>query len=525
MPVKLKKFGPTATTTSTSTDFINPKGELANPVNPRLAALQNVATSPDPNVKPTLPDGTQTSYKSPLSATEQKIYNAVAQANQFASKITSPLQKFFSTVNTINQSIDAVKGIVGERGSVQRALNQAGRIVGADIFSLKKENKFKQPVGDAGPVAPLDYPYPRIAWEITTQWRILTGKPPIKFYVNPNTITYTQNLIEATEQVQKGFIITNWKDINVAKGNRFPKLEISFGFQSSNILPESYAKSKIDFNDSSTLTDTIRQFVGAQQDKVIDIDKPYTIPPGLLNFFDILSIFHEDRTISKLSLYNTPNSLNDQKENTYSDLSQITPTNINSSIENFAGAPNYVYLSISTRVYPKMTMKGYFKNGYSLTESANSPLSFGTTLNFTAFETDPAWWDIEKIKSSYKTFYNNQTNQPGSIPKAELVPDISKEFNRIPKATLEKAVQQNSSASQFNTETTVQSTPTDMTGQSATPNKKSSYYISGILGDGTLGWISPNGELTNDEYDQLLKDEAAAEQLGAFLNRIIPESV
>ena len=439
MPVKLKKFGPTATKSSTSTDFINSKSDLTNPVNPKLAALQNVGQSPDPNIKPTLPDGVQTSYKSPLSVAEQKIYNAVAQANQFASKISSPLQKFSSTVTSINQSIDAVKGIVGERGSVQRALNQIGRIVGIDVFSLKKENQYKKPPGPDGPIAPLDYPYPRIAWEITTQWRILTGKPPIKFYVNPNSISYAQNLIEATEQVQKGYIITNWKDINVAQGNRFSKLDVTFTFQSSNILPESYAQSKIDFSKSSTLTDTIRQFVGAQADKVIDIDKPYTIPPGLLNFFDILGIFHEDRTISKLSLYNTPNSLNENKTNNYRDLSQITPDEANTGIENFAGSPNYVYLSISTRVYPKMTMKGFFRGGYNLREAASSPLGFTTDLNFTAFETDPAWWDIEKIKASYKTFYQNQTDRLGDIPKVELVPDISTEFNKIPKATLDEA--------------------------------------------------------------------------------------
>ena len=509
MPVKLKKFGPTATESSTSTDFINSKSDLANPVNPKLAALQNVGQSPDPNIKPTLPDGVQTSYKSPLSAAEQKIYNAVAQANQFASKISSPLQKFSSTVTSINQSIDAVKGIVGERGSVQRALNQIGRIVGIDVFSLKKKNQYKKPPGPDGPIAPLDYPYPRIAWEITTQWRILTGKPPIKFYVNPNSISYAQNLIEATEQVQKGYIITNWKDINVAQGNRFSKLDVTFTFQSSNILPESYAQSKIDFSKSSTLTDTIRQFVGAQADKVIDIDKPYTIPPGLLNFFDILAIFHEDRTISKLSLYNTPNSLNGDKKNNYSDLSKIEPGKRNTGIENFAGSPNYVYLSISTRVYPKMTMKGFFRGGYNLREAASSPLGFTTDLNFTAFETDPAWWDIEKIKTSYKTFYQNQTEQLGNIPKAELLPDIPTEFNKIPQASVNAAIQKNDvkpSSSQSST---------DATGQGTTTNKESSNYIPGFLGDLTSGYVSLKGgnELTKEQYNKLLKDEADAQKL------------
>ena len=86
-----------------------------------------------------------------------------------------------------------------------------------------------------------------------------------------------------------------------------------------------------------------------------------------------------------------------------------------------------------------MTMKGFFRGGYNLREAASSPLGFTTDLNFTAFETDPAWWDIEKIKASYKTFYQNQTDRLGDIPKVELVPDISTEFNKIPKATLDEA--------------------------------------------------------------------------------------
>ena len=455
MTIKLKQFGSTTNQSLNSVDFLTGKEIPQKPVNadasaidPRLAAIQSIGTSansyigrsPDPSAVQTLPDGSRVSATN-LSPAEQKIYEAVAQANKFSEKITGPLNKFYSTANDIGNSIDAVKGILGERGSIQRALNQAGNLVGLDIFSLKKKNTKKNAENvNSTAVSPPNYPYPRIAWEITTQWRILMGLPPTRFYVNPNTITYNQNLLETIEMVQKGNIITNWKDINVKQGNRFPKMDVTFKFQSSNILPESYAKTKINFSNKGNLLDTIKNLFGANAEKTsADIDQPYGIPPGLVNFFDILSIFHEERTISKLNLYNIPNSLNNKTKGTFTDLSQINKNNVNPDIENFAGTPNYVYLSISTRIYPKMTMKGFLIRGYSLSESAQSPLSFETDLNFTAFETDPAWWDTEKIRKAYTNFYTQYQKDPSKIKDIQPSINENKNFNKIPEGTYAKA--------------------------------------------------------------------------------------
>lgn len=455
MAIKLKQFGSTSDKSINSYNFIAGKEIPQKSINadsaaidPRLVAVQSIGTStnsylgrsPDPTVPQKLPDGSLISATN-LSPAEQKIYEAVAQANKFAEKITGPLNKFYSTTNDINNSIDAVKGILGERGSIQRALNQAGNLVGADIFSLKKKNKKKEEQNKISTaVSPLNYPYPRIAWEITTQWRILMGLPPTKFYVNPNSITYGQNLLETIEMVQKGNIITNWKDINVKQGNRFPKMDVSFKFQSSNILPESYAKTKINFSNKGNILDTIKNLFGSNQAKTAaDIDQPYGIPPGLANFFDILSIFHEERTISKLNLYNIPNSLNNKTAGSFTDLSQINENNKNPDIENFSGTPNYVYLSISTRIYPKMTMKGFLTRGYSLNESAQTPLSFETDLTFTAFETDPAWWDIEKIRKAYTNFYTEYQKDPNKIKNIQPSINENKDFNKIPPGTYAKA--------------------------------------------------------------------------------------
>ena len=418
MPRKLKKFGPTATVQKTAPEFINSKRELATPIDPRLAQLLKSGVTPDTTIKPELPGVKNSSYKSPVSAVDQKIYNAVGQVNKFVEeKINSPLRKFYSTVDQIEKSVDTVKGVLGERGAIQTALNQIGALIGRDINFLDEGKKYKRPDEKNGPVSPPNYPYPRIAWEVTTRWRILRGLPSIRFYVNPNTISYDQKFMEQEDMVQKGFILTSWRDPNISTGNRFPKLDVSFNFQSSNILPETYAKVRTDFNSTLPIIDKIKDLAGGLLGgrESVDIDQSYPIPPGLLNFIDVLSIFHEDRTISKLNLYNIPNSLNGNKENKYTDLSQITPDKQIPGIEELANSPNYVFLSISTRIFPKMTMKGFFKGGYNLTESANSPLSFNTSLNFSAYETDPPWWDHEKIAKEYQNFYKKEILNQGRI--------------------------------------------------------------------------------------------------------------
>ena len=432
MPVKLDKFGPTASADIKTTDFINSKDVLAVPTDPRLQSLLANSRNANPQVSSTLPDGSKPTDKGNLNTIEQKIYQAVAQGNELASKITGPLQKFYSTVNDVNESIDAVKGVIGERGAIQRAINQAGQLVGIDVFSLKKENKYinQQLSSDGGVLAPLNYPYPRIAWEITTQWRLLQGQPSIKFYVNPASMTVGQTQIQQKDFVQKGYLMNNWKDINVESGNRFPMMDIGFDFQSSNILPESYVKTASEYsgiNNSANALDILKQTVGINNE-AINIDGEYKIPPGLLNFFDILTFFHEDKTISKLKMYSIPNSLNDNSPLSIADLSQIKTDELNPEIERLAGMPNYVYLSISTRIWPRMTLKGFFEGGYSINESASDPFKFSTQLKFSAFESDPAWWDPKAIRDAYLNFYKKASSKLGDRPSTELAPAVKESW-------------------------------------------------------------------------------------------------
>lgn len=451
MPIKLDKFGSTALPGIETKDFINSKEVLAVPKDPRLESLLTDSRNANPQISSTLPDGSKPTDKNNLNTIEQKIYQAVAQGNELASKITGPLQKFYSTVDDVNESIDAVKGVIGERGAIQRAINQASQLVGLDVFSLKKENKYvnQELNTEGGVTAPLNYPYPRIAWEITTQWRLLQGLKPIKFYVNPASMTIAQTQVLQKDFVQKGYMMNSWKDINVESGNRFAHMDVGFNFQSSNIIPESYVKTDPKYSgisNTANALEILKQTVGIDQE-AINIDGEYSIPPGLLNFFDILTIFHEDKTISKLKMYTIPNSLNDNSPlDGVTDLSQIKQDQLNSEIERLAGIPNYVYLSISTRIWPRMTLRGFFEGGYSINESANDPFKFETQLKFIAFDSDPAWWDPTAIKNAYLNFYKKASSKLGDKPTTEITP-VVKETWVIPTDIYKSAAQ--ASAAKF----------------------------------------------------------------------------
>lgn len=214
---------------------------------------------------------------------------------------------------------------------------------------------------------PSGYYKERINWEVTTMKRRYMGEPSIKFFVNPNSINYDLSLTQSLDQVQRGYFLNVWKDYY--KQNFFPLLRVGFQFQSSNLLPESY-KGEDDL-----------------------------LPPGLSNFMDLMAIFNEDRII---------------------DSSDLDPTLGEESLAKIDGTPNYVQLSISTRIFPQMMMYGFFTDGLKFDEKAMDPLKFETNLQFLAFKTDPPWWDIEALRAKYNSFWGNYFN--GNIAQEEIVP-------------------------------------------------------------------------------------------------------
>jgi hypothetical protein len=145
-------------------------------------------------------------------------------------------------------------------------------------------------------------------------------------------------------------------------------LKVNFQFQSSNILPETYQKTANPGEETGNMHSQ-----GADG----------LIPPGLKNFFEIMSIFNEDRII-------------DGRQD-----SNLVP---------YDGTPNYVIIKISTRIFPDMVLYGFFDNGLKFDEKAMDPLKFEAPLEFLAFRTDPEWWNIEAIKTQYISFWSKYFN-------------------------------------------------------------------------------------------------------------------
>lgn len=240
------------------------------------------------------------------------------------------------------------------------------------------------------PIRPSGYYKERINWEVTTFRRMKLGKPSIKFFVNPDSISYELALTQSLDQVQRGYFYTVWKDYG-GNPNFFPMLKLNFKFQSSNILPETY-QGKV--------------YEGEETGSFYSQGTDGMIPPGLRNFLEIMGIFNEDRII---------------------DITDLDESDDIESLRPLDGTPNYVLLAISTRIFPQMMMYGFFDEGLKFDEKAQDPLKFETNLNFLAFKSDPAWWDIDAIKNKYTQFWSNYFN--GDSNTAPLLEDVPSTFD------------------------------------------------------------------------------------------------
>jgi hypothetical protein len=249
----------------------------------------------------------------------------------------------------------------------------------------------------------------RIPWELTTTRRLALGIESIRFYANPSQVKFALQLTQSLDQVQRGWFMTVWQDYE-GKPNFFSMLRLNFTFQSSNILPETYSSG------SSISSWTSKADLQAQQQSNTSGTTGFgdssnydgEIPPGLRNFYDIMEIINEPRIID------------------ISDESMRAGTNLDTVSEQltaYNGEPNYVLLKISTRIFPEMWCMGFIENGLDWSESAMNPLEFELPMSFVAFKTEPAWWDVDKIKSKYAEFWTNyfvgdQTPDSGeSVPK------------------------------------------------------------------------------------------------------------
>lgn len=357
MPIKLSQFGPVVTSNTNSLDL---KRGIVNPV-PQAADTRIVQLG--------LSSGIQ-AIGSQVRSTYEPVQNAVYQALQATKQLNQLPMDVLTQINRAKidaaNTLGAVGQIVGSFSSEAGGLFTmwSDNLKGAQT---KRNYNFRKDTGAKaseksypGPTSSQDYGLPRIAWQLTTELRRARSQPPIYFFVNPDTISYSQAYVEALDMIQKGYFLTQWRDAKTK--NNFPSLKLGFNFQSSNLLPESYLDRITPNSNLST-------------------------PPGLQNWYDLNELFSEEKILDRDSL---------EKDGVSTEIAK-----------EFDGLPNYVYLSISTRVYPRMTLKGFFTAEINFSENAQDPLKFSVPLNFIAFDSDPHWYDMNELKTAYTNFWNS----------------------------------------------------------------------------------------------------------------------
>jgi hypothetical protein len=334
----------------------------------------------------------------PLTSATTGLYSLLGGVSQLQQTVAQPIQQVQTVIQTAQRAGRDISGVINNFNTLKNSIfgspdnaKQNAAIATAPIKGnptvtysptvesadyIKDHNKqinqsqlaTKPPAATARSIIAGS----SVAWVLTTSERqALCGQDkshiydPIQFYVNPSHIIYDFELNESLEFSQKGYFYSNWVATDVA--NRIPAIKINFTFQSSNILPETYA------------TDTTIHLNGKAINNVSD----YKEPPGIDNFYRILDIFNSDQTM---------------------DGSIFNDTNLGKKLD---GQPNFCILQISTRIFPLLTLYGFFTTGLNLQEEAINPLGFETQLSFIALKSDPNWWEFQKISDRYNNFYKS----------------------------------------------------------------------------------------------------------------------
>jgi hypothetical protein len=417
--------------------------DIPTPKDPRLAELAQTLHLVGP-----LAPATPTELKKPGSATDL-VGQGVVGINRLLGKVQSvgaqirkPLNDIANASRQAGRAVRDVQGIIQQGALIKQDFNNA----------IGEARKLTDMLGITEPqIDPYDLPLDkltvsriesnqlfnrdRIAWSLTTQADVLLGNKPIQFFVNPSKVNFSSDYLEVLEFVQSGNFYTRWKS---AKDNRaFPNLKLGFTFQSSNILPETYADRQTSVQETRLDEGPDGKFLesGMFLKRTYTSSSKYVIPPGIENFYDILDILNAPTTID----VTTMDTLSTETKQLWD------------------GQPNFVILRLSTRTFPLMTCKGFFMQGWSLDESAENPLAFDIPLKFVAFESDPPWWDRSQIMDRYNDIYRNAIVTGDASTLADsinssndiqgLMADIKKS-SQIDSKTLENAAQDQGGSSE-----------------------------------------------------------------------------
>jgi len=211
----------------------------------------------------------------------------------------------------------------------------------------------------------------RQPWVLTCQSWITLNRYIIAA-VNPKEVQWQLAQRSAVQKTRIGEILHIWRD--PIRGTYYDEPQLTISFQSGNIMPiRTKPLKKVGTKDlnvgafranapqSVGNTGAFREIVNSEGDlisiRIPQLEEPEEspiVPPGLLNFYEFLSLVDEQK---------------------------ILPT----------GDTNFVYLIYNSRMFPNMTLVGLFTPaGLSWTDSSDSPNEVGSwSANFTVYDTFP----------------------------------------------------------------------------------------------------------------------------------------
>jgi hypothetical protein len=245
-----------------------------------------------------------------------------------------------------------------------KAIQQASRAANVTSRPIKgNTNPFCTP-GGSEPTSMTDWDgiprSPRLPFIITTQYRLEKGVPLlpsgsglagaertnsqyIVFLINPHTISITQALRGSEAKTRVGTVQYVWQD--PLKRTFFDEPTFSFTFDSGNLLPWTY------LNKPGETPQT----------------NPMRVPPGLTTFYRFLTLLDEIKAMPD-------------------------------------GRPNFVYITINTVKFPRMTLAGWFTpEGVSgVTDSADDPNHLTWSANFHCRATYPRLYNSMELMNAFR---------------------------------------------------------------------------------------------------------------------------
>lgn len=191
-------------------------------------------------------------------------------------------------------------------------------------------------------------------------YRQADTKNQLLFYINPSNAQWSLGTRTANDKVLGGAIHHNYPKLN-SDETYFDQPIIQIAFQTGNITPYGH------------------------QDDSVKAASQQSLPQGLGNFYDFLSIL------------DSPNTINNNE-------------------------PNYVNINYVSSIFPNILLRGFFTpEGVTWTDSSDNPYTvMGWGANFEVFETIPALNALD-LRLQFATFGFNIIPNKFSSPKQATI--------------------------------------------------------------------------------------------------------